>query len=127
MKRTITHKEFVESYKKGELFVSVDKWRAGDFVLSELASKYNKPAYLFWSLLGIILAVPLAIIFLFINWFYSIISFFLGILIIGATRKSACQFVLQNMLDDEFFWGYIITNKGAIIRDKSGDEYTPVV
>jgi hypothetical protein len=124
MEKTITHQEFIKGYKAGEFTVLIDKNRAGDFVLSDFADKHNKPAHLFWSWGGIILTIPLPVIFLFINWHYSIISFIVGIIIVAASRRSAADFVLRNMLENESFWEYVILHKGATIKDKEGNELT---
>jgi len=40
----------------------------------------------------------------------------------SAARKSASQFVLQNMIESEDFWDYVLLHKGAIIQDKEGSE-----
>lgn len=123
--KTITYQEFLEAYNNRKLGLYVFKNTAGDFVLSKLATKYNKPAHLFWSWTGIILVIPLPIILLFINWLYSIISFIVGLLVISASRKSACQFVSENMVNDEIFWVYVLSLKGAEIRDNDGNRYSP--
>lgn len=123
--KTITYQEFLEGYKNHILGVYVFKNTAGNFVLSKLADKYNKPAHLFWSWCGTILLIPLPIILILINWPYSIISFFGGLVIIWASRKSACQFVAENMVKDEIFWAYVLSLKGAEIKDNDGDKYYP--
>jgi len=117
-------RKFVEGYRTEKFIVLIDKNRAGDFVLSDFADKHSKPAHLFWSWCGIILAIPLPIIFIFINWRYSIISFIAGIIIVEGSRKSATDFVLRNMLENESFWEYILLHKGAMIRDREGNEIT---
>lgn len=118
--KTITHSEFVEGYKSNKLLVYVDKTKAGDFVLSPFADKRNKPTHLFWSWLGIILALPLPIILLFFDWRFTFISFILGLVIINTARKNAAQSVLQNMLDDEDFYLYVLLHGGAKITNESG-------
>ena len=118
-----THNEFVERWKAGDLTVSVNKWRAGDFVLSKYADKHNKPAYLFWSWTGIIFAIPLPIALFFLtSWIHSIGSFILGLIVIRATRESACEFILQNILEDEDFWNYVLLHGGVKIKDKNNNE-----
>ncbi len=121
-KKALNYQEFIEKYKVGEITILVDKNRAGDFVLSKLADKYNKPAHLFWTWLGIIVAIPLSIVLLFIHWPYAIASFVLGALINSAARKTAAQFVLQNMMESEEFWNYVLLHKGAKILDKDHNE-----
>lgn len=118
----ITHRDFIEGYKKGELFVYVNKNKAGDFVLSKFAKKENKIAHSFWTWLGIILLVPLTIILLFVNWLYALVSFVAGLIIASAARKSAADFVLDNMIKSEDFWDYVLLHNGASITDKEGNQ-----
>ncbi len=119
---TISYKKFVEGYKIGKFSVAINKNKAGNFVLSNFADKQNKLAHYFWSWLGILLMAPIPIALLFFNWIYSPISFILGLTIVSASRKSAMRFVLQNMLDDEDFFEYVLLHQGAIITDEYGEE-----
>ena len=121
----ITHQEFVNKYKSGEIGITVDPKKAGDFVLCEFANKYNKPAHNFWTWTGVILTFPLSIVLIFINWPYAILSFIVGSLILSGARKSACQFVVENMLQDEKFWFYVLFHNGAVAKDKEGNIYSP--
>lgn len=115
------HDEFVEKFKKGEITVLVNRGRAGDFVMSPLANKYNKPAHLFWSWVGTILTIPLPIVLLFLSdWPYAVGSFFSGLMVTRAARKSAEQFVLQNIVDNEDFYTHTLLHGGAILADKEG-------
>jgi hypothetical protein len=118
----ITHQEFVEHYKKGLLNVHINKSMAGDLVLSKFGDKHNKPAHLFWSWTGIILTFVVPIVLLFVNWIYSILSFIFGLMVIRASRKSAEQFVMQNMIENEDFWNYTLLHGGAKITDNEGNE-----
>lgn len=120
--KTISHDTFVKGYKTGEYLVYINKSKAGDFVLSKVADKHNKPAHIFWTWTGIVLTFPLPIILLFFSWVYSIVSFILGLIIVSSSRKSAEQFVMQNMIDDKNFWEYVLMNKGAKIENRNGDE-----
>lgn len=122
--KTLNHQQFIEQYKSGEITVLVNKNKAGDFVLSKFADKYNKPAHLFWTWLGIIIGIPLTIVLLFIYWPYAVASFILGAIINGAARKTAAQFVLENMLESEEFWNYVLLHRGAEIVDKDQNEIT---
>lgn len=119
--KVITHRDFIDGYKKGELLVYINKNKAGDFVLSEFSKKENKLAHNFWTLLGIILLIPVTIIFLFINWRYAVISFIAGWIVNSAARKSATDFVLENMIGNEDFWDYVLLHSGANITDKEGN------
>lgn len=120
--KIITHQQFVDGYKAGKIIASIDKSKAGDFVLSNFADKHNKPAHLFWSWSGIVLAIPLPIMLIFINWRYSIIPFISGLIIVSAARKTAEQFVLKNMLENESFFEYVLSHEGARITDEQGNE-----
>lgn len=124
-KKLINYQQFLERYKTGELIVLVNKSKAGNFVMSKFGDKHNKPAHLFWTWLSIIMIVPLPIIFLiFKGWIFALSSFVFGLMINRAARRSASQFVLQNMIESEDFWDYVLLHKGAIIQDKEGNEIT---
>ncbi len=127
MKISITHKEFIEGYKSNKLKVLINKNKAGDFVLSPLADKHNKPAHLFWTWLAIILVVPTPIVLFFIKWYFSIISFVVGLIVLSASRKSATGFILQNMIESQDFWCYVLIHRGANISDDEGNEYSPKI
>jgi hypothetical protein len=120
---TITHKEFIEGYAARKFSVLINKNKAGDFILSKLADKHNKPAYYFWSWLGIIMVLPASIGLFIISWKYSIFSFICGLFIITASKKSSTQFVLQNMIDDEDFFEYVLLHQGAKIIGEQGEEF----
>ncbi len=119
--RYITHSQFVEEYNKGNLSVSVDKSRAGDFVLSEFSETRYKFAHNFWTWLGIALTVPGPIALLFVSWKLAVPSFFVGLVIISAARKSAAQFVVTQMIEREDFWDYVLLHNGAEIRDNNNE------
>ncbi len=123
--RVLDHKEFVDGYKHNRLLVYVNKSRAGSFVLSPLADKHNKPAHIFWAGAGVLLVFPIPLILLFINWIYSVGSIAVGLMVIKATRKSATEFVLQNMIEDEKFWNYVVRQGGVVIQDDEGNKYLP--
>lgn len=122
-KKLINYQQFLEGYKAGEVTVLVNKSKAGDFVMSKFGDKHNKPAHLFFTWLGILLIFPSPIVFwILFGWIYALGSFLLGLMINKAARKSASQFVLQNMIEGEDFWDYVLLHKGAIIQDKEGNE-----
>jgi hypothetical protein len=118
----ISHSDFVQLYNKGVLTVAINKSKAGDFVLSEHSDTRYKIAHNFWSWLGLLLVVPAAAVLLFFNWVYAVASFISGLIIVSAARKSAAQFVLEQMIDNEDFWNYVLLHKGANIRDKDNEE-----
>ncbi len=125
--KLVTYQQFLEGYKAGEIMVLVDKAKAGDFVLSEFADKHNKPAHLFWTWAGLIVMIPLSIILLiFQGLFYAIGSFILGYVVMSGSRKSAEQFVLENMLKDKRFWDYVLLHRGAVMQDKEGNKITEI-
>ena len=122
-KKLIDYQQFLHGYQAGEITVLVNNSKAGDFVMSKFGDKHNKPAHIFFTWLGIIMIVPLPIILLiFQGWIFAVGSFVLGLMINSAARKSASQFVLQNMIENEDFWDYVLLHKGAIIQDKEGNE-----
>ena len=121
-KKPITHQSFVEGYKAGKYLVYIDKNRAGDFVLSKPADEHNRLAHLFWSWIGLIVTAPLTIVLFFLSWWYSVVSLIVGLIIVRASRKSAEQFVMQNMLDDKNFWEYVLMYGGAKIKNEKDEE-----
>ena len=118
----IDHSDFVQSYKNGSLSIKVDQSKAGNFILSQYSKPQYKLAHNIWSWLGILLTVPVAIALLFVNWLYAIVSFVAGIIIVSAARKSAAQFVVEQMIDNEDFWNYVLLHKGAKIQDNKGED-----
>lgn len=116
-KKLINYQQFLEGYKTGEFTVLLDKSKTGDFVMSKFADKYNKPAHFFWTWLGILLIFPAPIIFwILFGWIHAIGSFVLGVTIRSAAKKSASQFVLQNMLESEDFWRWILLQRCSYQR-----------
>ena len=116
--RVITHRQFKEGYATGDILVSINESKAGDFVMSSFGDKYNKPAHLFFTWLGILLAVPFPIfLWLYFGWGYALGSFLLGFMVNKAARKSASQFCLYNMIENEDFWDYILLHNGATLKD----------
>jgi len=91
--------------------------------MSEFADKNNKRAHQFWTWAGLTMLIPVAIILLISKgWIYAVSSFVLGLVINNAAKKSAEQFVLQNMIESEDFWHYALLHKGAMMRDAQGNE-----
>jgi hypothetical protein len=122
-KGLISFQEFVAGYNSHKFTVLVDNSKAGDFVLSQFADKHNKPAHLFFSWLAIALIIPAPIVlWIFYGWIFALGSFILGLAIRSAAKKSAVQFVMRNMLENEDFWEYVLLHKGAEIQDKGGNE-----
>lgn len=120
----INHQQFIKRYNNDELTIIIDENKAGDFVLSNFADKHNKPAHNFWTWTGIILILPAPIFLFFIDWKYAILCFFAGFIVHKSARKSATQFVLQNMIDNEDFFEYVLLHGGARIEDRSGNILT---
>lgn len=123
--KEITYEEFLDGYKNKKITLHISRGMADYLILSKVANKYNKSAYLFWDWIGTILLIPLPIILIFINWPYSIISVIWGILIKVGANKSLYEFISQNMLDDKAFWAYVLFQKGAIIKDGENNFYYP--
>lgn len=120
----ITHEQFRYGYTSGSFRIHVDMNRAGDFVMSQFGSKSRSIAHQFWTWTGLLLFAPATIVLLIFDWRLAIISFFMGMLINSAARKSAAQFVLENMLESEDFFVYVLLHGGATIFDANGNEVT---
>lgn len=120
---SISYNQFLEQYKSGDILVLVNEDKAGDFVMSDFGDKNNKRAHLFWTYLGLLMLIPLPIILFFLkHWVYAIVCFFIGYIVVKSARKSASQFVLQNMLESEDFWDYALMHGGAIMQDAQGNK-----
>lgn len=117
--KELTHKEFSKLHKEGKIEVGVRKYESIKLALSPLASKYNKPAVRFWfylaGLLFIILPIPLWI---FKGFFYGLGSFVLGMMVYRANKESTAQFVINNMLEDEKFYNFVMSHKDLVIINK---------
>lgn len=122
-KKSVNHQQFLEEYNAGKIMVLVNKSKAGDFVMSEFADKNNKRAHQFWTWTGIAILILVPIVLLILQeWIYAGGAFILGLIINSAARKSAGQFVLQNMIKDGLFWDYVLIHGGAIMRDSQGNK-----
>lgn len=122
MDNSINHSEFIDGYKNKSLSILINRNKAADFVLSVFADKRNKSAHYFWSYAAILLVFFLPIVLLFVSWKYSIISFFVGLFVSSASRNSDEQFIVQNMLDNEDFFEYVLLHGGAKILNSKGEE-----
>jgi len=118
------HSDFVKRFIDKDIRVYIDSIKSGDLVLSRFANKYNKPAHLFWSWIAIMLVLIAPIVlWLLFSWFWAIISFILGLFVASANMKSSNQFVIENMLEDEIFYDYVMYQKKVKVRilDKDGN------
>lgn len=122
MDTIITYQQFLDRYKSGQIFVHINKHKAGDFIMSDFASKKYKYLHtiIVWS--GILITFLLTFISFFINWKLAILSFIFGVVIIGISRNLSGKFVLSNMLASQDFWDYILLHGGAKITDGNGTE-----
>jgi hypothetical protein len=111
--RAISHDQFVQMYRSGELYVKVNGSKAGDLVMSEFGAKPYCLAHSFWTWTSIVMLIPLPIALLFVKWYLAVACFLIGAVVYQAARKSAREFVLSNMLERVDFWDYALLHGGA--------------
>lgn len=122
--RYCSHAEFLREYRIGKMTVLVNRSRAGDFVLSEFGRPEYKLAHYFWTWLAILCVLGGLLLWVFYSWKIGVGLLFLGIMLNSSARKSAGQFVLGQMLDNEDFWTYVLLHGGAEIRDAENRRVT---
>jgi hypothetical protein len=100
----LSHEEFVNEYKNGNLRLLINK-RLEHALYSPFLDRFEVLAYVFWDYISIALVfiVPIILLFLKKSWIYILGSFFMGIIIYKANRKSLEDCVLENMLRNEKF------------------------
>lgn len=91
------------------------------FVFIEKMSKPRKYAHLFWlniSFIFILSSIITPIMWIFmdnLNYFYPIVSIIGTLLLVPAVRKSACQLIIDETLENEDFY-YLINNFSKDIK-----------
>jgi len=123
--KQISYEEFLRGYKENKIIVKVNRMTAGKFIESEIAGKRFKPAHYFWTYASFFLIFIFPIILIFKFWFYSVLSILGGISLYSSTKKSAIEFVIENMLEDEKFWRFAVENKGAVLTDDKSNMIIP--
>jgi hypothetical protein len=103
----MTHKEFVEKYKLGEIKVFVNRAKALRAINNGYLPKNYYWAHTFWSWIWF-LCLPFGIIVLFFKWWIGAALLFASIWLGEAVKRSAMEFVLQHTLENEQFFKFAI-------------------
>jgi len=122
----LSHEEFVNEYKNGNLRLLINK-RLEHALYSPFLDRFEVLAYIFWDYISIALVfiVPIILLFLKKSWIYILGSFFMGIIIYKANRKSLEDCVLENMLRKEKFWGEMLLAGIVLAKDKTNNKILP--
>ena len=100
----MTHNEFVQGYRSGQLAAHVNKTMAMQLMNTTAVAKRYRAAHLFWSWVWF-LSIPAAIAcFIWTKWWIGIIVLVVGFMLPRAIKESAYQFVLEQALEDEQFF-----------------------
>ena len=100
----MTHAEFVEGCQSKRVDAHVNKLLALKLMDTALMPKRYRVAYLFWTWIWFV-SVPAAIAcFIWTRWWIGVIVLFVGWALPEAIRRSACEFVLEQALEDEGFY-----------------------
>jgi len=123
----LSHEEFVNEYKNGNLRLLINK-RLEHALYSPFLDRFEVLAYIFWDYISIALVfiVPIILLFLKKSWIYILGSFFMGIIIYKSNRKSLEDCVLENMLRNEKFWGEMLLAGIVLAKDKTNNKILPL-
>ena len=111
----MTHAEFVERYRSGQLDVRVDATRVGELVKTGFTAGRFHAAHRFWKWLWL-LSIPVALACLvWGRWWIALIVLGVGFLLPRALNQSAYYaFVLERALENEEFFK-AATEAGALL------------
>ncbi len=115
----MTHAEFVEGYRSGQLEARVDKVMARKLVKTrDLAARYRS-VHRFWAWLWL-LSIPFAIACLvWGKWWIALIVLVVGLLLPIAVKQSSYAFVLERALEDEQIFKAATEAKALLISARS--------
>jgi hypothetical protein len=100
----MTHQEFVRAYRSGQVLTHVDRSLALRLMDSPLVAKRYRVAHLVWSWVWF-LSFPIAIaLMILVAFWLGLIMLVVGFMLPSAIKRSACQFVLEQALEDEAFF-----------------------
>jgi len=113
------HSEFINKYNNGEIKIHVNRSLALRVMNTKLLPKRYQYAHIFWSWVWI-LSIPAAIVcIIWVKWWVGLLVLvFVTPVISKATKKSACQFMIDHALEDQEFYNYAI-EKGIIICEEN--------
>jgi Flp pilus assembly protein TadB len=116
----MTHAEFVEKYRSGQLDVRVNKPRVGELVKTRSISVRFRAAHRFWMWLWL-LSIPFALACLvWGKWWIALVLLCAGFLLPRLVNRSAYYaFVLERALEDEQFFKDAVEAKALLISART--------
>ena len=115
----MTHAEFVEGYRSGQLEARVDKVLARELVKTKLVGARYRAVHRFWAWLWL-LSIPFAIACLvWGKWWIALIVLVAGFLLPLAIKQSTNAFVLARALEDEQFFKAATAAKALLISARA--------
>ena len=115
----MSHAEFVEGYRSGQLEARVDKVMARKLVKTGVVAAKYRVLTQFWDWLWL-LSIPFAIACLvWAKWWIALIVLVVGVLLPLAVKQSAYAFVLVRALEDEQFFKAATEAKALLISARS--------
>ena len=115
----MTHAEFVERYRSGQLEAHVDKVMARKFVKTGVVAARYRAVHRFWAWLWL-LSIPIAIACLvWGKWWIALIVLAVGLLLPLTVKQSAYAFVLERALENEQFFKAATEAKALLISARS--------
>lgn len=117
---SMTHAEFVERYRSGQLDVRVNKVRVGELVKARSIAVRFRAAHRFWKWLWL-LSIPFALACLvWGKWWIALIVLGAGFLLPRVVNRSAYYaFVLERSLEDERFFQDAVEAKALLISART--------
>jgi uncharacterized membrane protein len=117
MEMSVSHDDFVNSYRSGAIHVSVDRARA----MHVCDQRHLMPARLriaheFWKLVAVGLFLGGCISLIWLAWWVGIAAAALGVMLMPMVQESATQFVLEHALEDADFYDLMSTTGIFVLR-----------
>lgn len=104
----MTHKEFVEGYKRGIVRVEINESDALKLMNTSFVDKPYQYATIFWSWIWIF-SIPIGVVLIiWVNMWLGIAVIVIGLLLPQAIKRSSSENALEQALRDEEFYNALI-------------------
>jgi hypothetical protein len=126
--KDMTHSEFVEAYKVGQIAVRVNRNLAVKVMNSPYIHmpKRFKVAHDFWTWI-FLLSIPVAIaVGILVTWWVGLIIFIICLPLSRTIQNSATKFVLEHALKNSEFFEKAIDMGLLIIEEKNHNPSSPI-
>jgi hypothetical protein len=126
--KDMTHSEFVEAYKAGQVAVRVNRNLAVKVMNSPSIHmpKRFKVAHDFWTWI-FLLSIPVAIaVGILVTWWVGLIIFIICLPLSRAIQNSATKFVLEHALENSEFFEKAVDMGLLIIEEKNHNTSSPI-